>query len=245
MSTLARGVALLVALAAVDLLASPAEARAETITWNFTSSSGSEGTIGNTRTFTVAGITVKVTAWGYTYGSLDNAFQAGAVGQWSTGLGARNVTEPSGSPDHQVDNAGPDDWLLLTFSDQMDFESFRIDPYGTYDRDVRYYIGNVDPNALPLDLTGETYGDLAALGFTSYVDDFGSVSGSPRDVAVSGIWGNAILIGTVPYPTGYNDSKDFFKLTSFTATVTPEPTTLLLLAGGLGGLWLGTRRRKR
>ena len=123
----------------LGVLLSAGTAAADPVTFSFTGSQGGsygEGSNGNVRTFVSGGVTLSASAWGYTYGSSDNALQNAALGRWSTGLGACNRSESCGSPVHQVDNSGADDWVLFTFSEAVDVTSIRIDPYGTYDRDV-------------------------------------------------------------------------------------------------------------
>jgi hypothetical protein len=213
----------------------PGTASADLVTFDFTGSQGGsmgEGSIGNTRTFTSGGITLSVTGWAYTYdlaGGTNNALGEAAVGRWSTGLGVCNVTEmPCSSPSHQVDNVGIDDWVLFTFSQAIDITSVRIDPYGYYDRDVTYWVGNV---TTPLDLTGVQYSGLGALGFSGAYSSSSTPSDSYRDVAIDQgpVYVNALLFG------GYkgSDEDDYFKIRSLKGqTRVPEPSTLLLMLSG-------------
>jgi hypothetical protein len=220
-------------------------ASAGPVLFDFTGSQGGsmgEGSVGNTRTFTSGGVTLNVTGWAYTYDinpGTDNALGKAAVGRWSTGLGVCNTTEmPCSSPSHQVDNVGIDDWALFVFSEAIDITSVRIDPYGNYDRDVSYYVGNV---TTPLNLTGVTYAGLGALGFSAINNSEATASDGYRDVSIAGGYVNALLLG------GYkaSDQDDYFKIKSVsgqTRTQVPEPSTLLLMLVGTG---LMTRFRSR
>ena len=187
------------------LLGSHALSEAASITWDFTGSGGS-GSYGNSRTFTQNGVTVTVTAWGYTAGASDNAFEIAAVGQWSTGLGVCNKAETCADPEHQVDNVGPDDWVLFTFSTPVDPTSIRIDPYGTYDTDVSYW-AIVTPS---LNLTNKTYSDLSALGFVR-VDQNGPTTTNPQDVSIISPVVSALLFGA---QLGGEAYADRFKIAS-------------------------------
>jgi hypothetical protein len=196
------------------------------------------------RTFSAGGITLSVTAWGYTYSSQDNAMERARLGRWSTGLGTCNASEsPCSSPGHQVDNVGADDWVLFMFSTPVDITSVRIDPYGNYDRDVSYYLGNIA--TIPLDLQGKNYGQLPGLGFGAIQSDSSSASDNYRDVTITGGYVNALLFGGYK---GGNDQDDYFKIRSLTVTrrvSVPEPATMSLLVFGTVGVGaFGLRRRK-
>lgn len=220
---------------------------ADPISFSFTGSQGGatgEGSLGNTRTFTAGGVTLTASAWGYTKGDPDNAFETAALGRWSSGLGACNRTEfPCGSPSHQVDNVGSDDWVLFVFSTAVDITSVRIDPYGNYDRDVSYYVGNVASN---INLSNVSYAGLAGLGFAPRQSSSADPSSDYRDVNIPGTpqYVNAILIG------GYigGDEDDYFKISGLAAntrTAVPEPSTMLLMLSGAAALLPRSRRLLR
>lgn len=215
-------------------------ASADTITFDFTGAQGGalgEGSVGNTRTFTSGGITLTVTAWGYTFGASDNALAAAALGRYSTGLGVCNTTESCEDPQHQVDNVGAEDWVLFQFSALVDVTSVRIDPFDTWDRDVSYFVGNA---GIPLNLTGVTYAGLGGVGFGAMQSDSASASSLFRDVSINGGFANALLFGGF---LGGDDEDDRFKITSLTATTAvPEPGTMLLLVAGAGVLHRVRRR---
>lgn len=176
------------------------------------------------------------TAWSY---DSHTGFQQGRLGLWSTGLGICSITERCGNPSHQVDNAGQHEYVLFQFSAPIDPTSVRIDPYGTYDRDVSYWTGNI---TLPSDLlVGETYSSLSGLGFFSRIDNNGTVSSSPRNVPIVSPVVNTMLFG--PRYNGGGD--DYFKITGLTGVTSsvPEPSSWLLLSLGLLG-WILLQTRK-
>jgi hypothetical protein len=217
------------------LLGTSGFAEATSVTWNLTGP-GSEGSLGNTRSFTDfgSGITVAASAWNY----YDGSFRQANLGQWSTGLGVCNPSEsnPCSSPSHQVDNQGSDDFVLFLFSAPVDPTTVRIDPYGTYDRDVSYWTGTV---GTPISLTGVSYGGLGALGFSSRIDNDGTSSSSYRDVPIVSPFANALLFG--PKYGGEGDGYDYFKITKLSASV-PEPASLMLLGAGLVGILIWRRK---
>lgn len=227
------------ALAAGLMAAACLPASGQTLAFDLTGSGGT-GSTGNTLVFTQSGLTVKASAWGYTYGPSDNALEKAKLGQWDTGLGVTNASEDGSSPGHQVDNAGPDDWVLFVFSKPVDIASITIDPYGSYDRDVTYWVGNIDPG---LNLTNKTYANLASLGFFTETSNDGTKSDSPRTVPITGDSGgvNAILFGAKKGEFSSSD-QDYFKISSLCVTVVPEPSSMALAA--LGALGFAARRRR-
>ena len=240
----------LAALTALLLGVSPAVVGADPITFDL-SGTDSAGTFGNSRTYTFGGVTLTATAWAYTFdknGGTDNALQSAALGRWGTGVGVCDQSEGSncGNPAHQVDNAGPDNWVLMTFDTLVDLASVNVDPFGVWDTDASYWVGNVD--TATLNLNGKAYTDLAALGFEARRDDTGGIaSDAPRNIAINQTqpFVNAILFGT--YVGEFSGSNvDRFKVKSVTVTNSvPEPVTLLLTGVGLAGLALRRRTRKR
>lgn len=234
----------LAGVAAAALIGATAVANAATITFDLTTGGSNSGSgFGNVRTFTSGGVTLTVTAWGLT-GS-GNSFQTAQLGQFSGGLGSCNRDEGTGcsDPAHQVDNIGADDYVLFQLSGAgtFSFASIVIDPSGTYDRDVSYYIGSASN---PLNLTGSDLGDLAALGLGGVTDDQGSTSSAARTVDLNDESGNSLLFGAEQ-----GESDDRFKIKTLVIDFTPtttvsEPGTLAAFGLGLAALGYLGRRRK-
>jgi MYXO-CTERM domain-containing protein len=218
----------------------PATAQ-NSLNWDLTGSGGT-GTIGNSRSFTTDGVTVRATAWSFTKGSADIAFEAARLGQWSGGLGVTNVQEDGSSPFHQVDNESHNDWILFVFDELVDVGSVRVQPYGgTFDRDVSYWVGTIDPGA---NLDGLTYSSLSGLGFGAETVVNNSSGTTAIDVVINapatGV--NAMLFGARRgVATGLG--VDAFKVQSVCAvTAIPEPTSAVLGLLGVGALCLRRRR---
>ncbi len=211
------------ALAAGLLAAACAPAMAQSLTWDLRNPIDNGGS-GGPLTLTESGTSVTASAWTHNGSSLFSSF----LGHWAPGIGVQFPGDGS----HRVDNSGYKDFVLFVFNSPVDLESVRLQD--TSDTDVSYWYGNVAPG---LDLSGADYSDLASLGFSSRVDDNGSTSARTVSLVPTPGGVNALLLGAK-----ISDSNDSFKIKSISATVVPEPSSMLL--GALGVFGLALRRRR-
>ena len=193
--------------------------------------------------FASGGITATATAWSVNRSTPSNGFEAGKVIQWSPGIGVKNSTETiTDTPyvPYYIDNQDHYDFVLFVFSEKVEIFSVKVHPSaGTFDLDASFWLGNVDPG---ITLGGDTFSDLASLGFGSRINSDSVSSNSPRDVGVTTPTGgvNALLFGS-----RVNGDAEFdrFKISNLHGTtVIPEPSTAGLLALTLS-FGLGRRRR--
>jgi len=149
----------LIAIAAVGLASQPALA---TSTWSFAcggSGAVCGGTVSPSLQYSGTNTTNKasVSGWANTGTQTDytipntttreNRFASGTVLSWSGGLGVRNSTETSGSPNHAIDNAGPEEFVLISFAEAVKLTSVGVGWYsGDFDMTILAYTGSGTPN---------------------------------------------------------------------------------------------------
>ncbi|MBL8700084.1 MAG: hypothetical protein JNK67_17020 [Alphaproteobacteria bacterium] len=252
-------IAKILSTAALVAMFGVASADAATITFDFQNSGGttSGSGYGNVRTYEASGLTVTVTSWGVT-GAGNTQFQTAQTGYFSgNGLGVCTRAEGTGcsSPEHQVDNSGAREYVLFKFSQAIDPTQVAIDPYGAYDRDVEYFVGNATSTIL----TGlaPSAASLGTVGLGTRFTSLSTASESGRIVAIDGGTVNALLFGVGPLnSSGFDNIVDRFKIEWMTVqtsgpsgapdpvgTPVPAPASLALLGGALLGLRLIGRRK--
>ncbi len=230
----------LTALAAFAALAFAAPATAAT-TIDFTSATNSStngSPDGNTRIFTVGGLSVTASAWSLNSGTLQN----GWLGQYTHGLGVTNQGEDGSNNSHVVDNSGYQDFIILVFNQAVNVQSAILYPFSVG--------GSTDNDAWV------SYGTAAAFNSTTLTDlltrDYnvpGSGS-SPYNVSLNsaGQFGNVWLIGAwnpdAPNRGTIDRYVDGFKLASISVNAAvPEPTTWAMMLLGFGAIGFSIRRR--
>lgn len=162
------------------------------------------------------------------------------------------------APQHALDNNTRQDYLLLEFDSVYAMNSFKIgwnafQDYGTntnrtsYDSDVQMWTG-ASNLAAGLDLTTACSGTctastLASLGFTSTNTKVFNDTTNGTSNAITGLSNSRYLLVSGALASGNND---YFKMSSFTATKVPEPTSIALFALGLLTLTaVGARKRTK
>lgn len=248
--TLTTKLALSSALVGALMMGSVAQAAPVTIDLktggSYSDSVGKNG-YGNSITFVESGVTAVASGYGQTnYPYLETA----EISRWSTGLGVCNQSEGTvngplwdrcstsasifGSDEHQVDSNGADDYIVLTFTTAVTMSSAVIDPYGFYDRDVKFWIGSVDLGTFDLDGVAEN--DISLIsGMGSAVTKTASASSAPLSVGLDGAIGNVLILKGLT-------SNDYFKFASITVeAVVPVPAAAWLFGSAVLGL-LGSRK---
>lgn len=213
-------------------------------TWNFASGGNyyvtSGTTYGNRVTFYQGTERLQTTAWSNTADTPVNGFETAFIRRFSTGLGVCNREEGAindciaGGLDHQVDNVSQQDLVLFLFESPEAMQSLTIDPWGTWDRDISYWVGTVAPT---ISLAGSTFDTLAALGFAGQMNSLNGAGEAPLTIGLGGLVGNALLVGALNPADG---TPDRFKIrtlvTSVPMTVIPVPAAAWLFLSALGSI---------
>lgn len=241
----------LLSIAALATMLGAGPADAANITFDFQGSGGivSGSGYGNTRSYTVGGITVTASAWGVT-GASNTQFRTAQSGWWSgAGLGicARNEGTGCSNPEHQVDNSGAREYILFRFSQAIDPTQVGIDPYGNYDRDVEYFVGNATTSVLTN--LAPSAASLGTIGLGTRFTSLSSPSNDGRLVAIEGGMVTALLIGAGALNAdGFDNIVDRFKIETLTISTgpsgapdpsgspVPAPASVALLGGALVAL---------
>lgn len=196
-------------------------------------------TTANTLVFAGDGLNAVATGWSAPRSG--GSFQQAELLQWSPGIGVKSAGETITNVPYvpyYVDNETSYDFVLFIFDSSVEIDRVRINPSGNYfDRDVSYWMGNIDPS---LDLSGATLGSLASLGFGTRIDNDSTIANTSRWVDVNSNTGgmNALLVGA---RVGGDADYDRFKIQTLEVTMIPEPSSLLLLGAALPLL---ARRRR-
>lgn len=109
-------------------------------TMDFSGSSATDGTDGNTRAYTAGGVTVNANAWSRDKGT--DTWQQAWLGAYGGGLGVTDSSEGSGgSNTHTVDNNGRDNYIVFQFSQNVVVDKAFLG-YVVGDSDMTVYVGS-------------------------------------------------------------------------------------------------------
>jgi hypothetical protein len=179
----------------------------ETI-FQFTGNTSGSGTAGNTRTFTLNGVSVKATAFSRTNSS--GAWATAYLGLFGPGLGVTDGSESGNNPTHKVDNqGGRNNYVLFEFSVPVVIDQVFLDSIGA-DSDISVWIGTkTDPFNNHITLSDAV---LTSLGAREDNNMTGTVASRWANINSAGVSGNVLVIGASASDTTPDDEFKISKL---------------------------------
>jgi hypothetical protein len=177
-------------------------------TFIFEGNTATSGTMGNIRSYTVGGVTVKVS--GFNRVDSNGAWSTSYLGVYTHGLGVTNFSEGDGSNDqHVVDsNGGNRDYVMFEFSSPINVDQFYLD-YIVGDSDMSLWIGTKTNPYTVHNTLSDSF--LTSLGTR---EDNDTTSTSPRwaDVNSANKIGNVIVLSASAADTTPEDAFKIHKL---------------------------------
>ena len=173
------------------------------VTFDFSGNSATDGTDGNSRTYSDVLTGVSVTARAFSQDKGTNTWQAAYLGAYGGGLGVTDSSEGSGGSDmHTVDNVGRNNYVVLQFSQAVKVDKAFLG-YVVGDSDVQVWIGSAASA-----ITSMNNSVLASMGFTE-VNYAADANTRWADLNAGGATGNVLIIAA---DTTDATPEDRFKL---------------------------------
>lgn len=199
------------------------------------------------KTYTVGGVTVTASGWADTGGISDAIIRQGSVQTWAgSGIGVCNKDESCSANEHAIDNKHDHDMVLLTFSEAVVLDAFKLGwTYNDSDVTLLAFGGDALYN-----LDGKQWSDLTGDGWLAvgdYFDNGTKTTQTGTEIAstqwligaYNGIFG-APDFGTPDLAKSVQgqgkgkgkdkdkgkkpqDEADYIKLASITFSLPPEP----------------------
>jgi uncharacterized repeat protein (TIGR01451 family) len=169
-------------------------------TLNFAGSSATDGTDGNTRTYSAGGVTVDANAWSRDKNT--DAWQKAWLGAYGGGLGVTDSSEDASVANtHTVDNNGRDNYIVFQFSQNVVVDKAFLG-YVAGDSDLTVYVGS---SAAPI--TSMNNAVLAGMSLKEFND---TLDGSTRwaDFNAGNVQGNVLILAA----RDDGHSMDYFKV---------------------------------
>lgn len=168
-------------------------------TIDFSGSSATDGTDGNTRTYTAGGVTVNANAWSRDKGT--DTWQKAWLGAYGGGLGVTDSSESGSGDTHTVDNNGRDNYIVFQFSQDVVVDKAFLG-YVVGDSDMTVYVGS---SAAPITTINNAV--LNGMSLKEF-NDTSSSSTRWADFNAGNVQGNVLILAA----RDDGHSMDYFKI---------------------------------
>ncbi len=191
------------------------------VTFKFSGNTSTDGTDGNTRSWTDSTTGVMVTARAFSQNKDTNTFETAYLGAYGGGLGVTDRYEGSGSgTSHTVDNKDKNNYIVFQFSSAVEVDKAFLG-YVAGDSDIQIWVGNSSST-----LTSINQSTLSSAAFTE-INLTTETGARWADLNAGEVKGNIFIIAA---DTTDTTPEDYFKVEQLTVcapSTTPPPPPAL------------------